>query len=47
MKELEAGSMVPVGYPVPRRAVLAGTVAGRGAGVGTQARRASGSADEQ
>ena len=44
MKELEAGSLVPVGYPVPRRAVLAGPVA---AGVLVWASRLAGPAAAQ
>src|SRR6516164_8076239 len=44
MKELEAGSMVPVGYPVPRRAVPAGPVA---AGVLVWASRLAGPAAAQ
>src|SRR5262249_22655989 len=44
MNELEAGSMVPVGYPVPRRTVLAGPVA---AGVLVWASRLAGPAAAQ
>lgn len=44
MKELEAGPMVPVGYPVPRRAVLAGPLA---VGALAWARRLAGPAAAQ
>jgi hypothetical protein len=43
-KEPQAGQVVPVGYPVPRRAVLAGTVA---AGVLAWSRRPAGPAAAQ
>ena len=44
IKEPQAGQVVPMGYPVPRRAVLAGTVA---AGVLAWARRPTGPAAAQ
>ena len=44
IKEPQAGQVVPVGYPVPRRAVLAGPVA---AGVLAWARRLAGPAAAQ